>query len=180
MRNTFGKFKKGPLFISIALLVLACLIFFFLLQRINNNHETADQAEMEWQTETARKEEIKSLDRLLKTEEVDRTMIDTHFIQSSDVVPFLDTAEELASQVGARAEVVSVRIASDNKSLLVGLRAEGTFESLYKLLILMENSSYQLELSSLDMEKREGSDFSESSSRAWRASFEIKLLSFIQ
>jgi len=41
-------------------------------------------------------------------------------------VPFLDTVEKLASEVGAKAEINSVNAGADNTQLVVELKASGS------------------------------------------------------
>ena len=143
--------------------------------------------EAELQTETSKKNEAKSFERLLQIVEKESTMLDTHFIKSSDVVVFLDRVENMASIVKAKAEVTLVDVAPDNTSLSVGMTATGTFESLYKFLTLLENSPYQLELTSVNLQRvgGEGASTVATGEKApsgvqWSAIFKIKLLSFVQ
>jgi translation initiation factor IF-2 len=105
------------------------------------------------------------------------------------VVPFLDTLEGLATKVGIKAETASVDIAPDSLSLLVKINTSGSFEAIYKFLTLLENSPYELEFTGFDMQKEDSilatpdlvlnKDIKKQNSK-WRATFNIKLLSFTQ
>jgi hypothetical protein len=119
---------------------------------------------------------------LLKTTEPERILLDSHFIKSSDVVPFLDMFDKLAGAVGAKAEVASVVIAPDNSGLLVTIKATGLFEALDKFLMLLENSSYELDFISMDIQKSDVGVVSDKNtpSSQWSAVFGIKLLSFVR
>jgi len=176
-----NKFPKIPLFLSAMFFLFSFFTLFYFFQEINNNNEESQLKEIEWQTEMLRRDEIKMLDRSIKIIEIERKELETHFAKSSDVVPFLDTIERLAPQVGAKAEVVSVDIGEDKVSLIVGMKASGTFEGIYKFLTLLENSPYELEFVSIDIQKRDvlnTSDQNQIGSR-WNATFKIRLLSFI-
>lgn len=153
-----------------------------LYKNVQNNNKTSEEAEAQWQIETSKKNEIESLDRLLKVVEKERFLLDAHFIRSSDVVPFLDTIEKLAPQVNTKAEVTLVDISTDQTSLSVGVKAEGTFEGLYKFLTLLENSPYQLEFTSMSMKKTSEGIVSAEDAQIgkWSAVFKIKLLSFLK
>ncbi|MFA6301372.1 MAG: hypothetical protein WC609_03430 [Candidatus Paceibacterota bacterium] len=175
------KFNKTPLFISLFVLVIFCTVFVFLYIKIDGNKKEAENAQTEWQTEANRRDEIRSLERSVKDIEVERNLLDSHFAQSSDVVPFLDTIERLASSVGAKPEIVSVNILKDNSGLVVELKASGNFQSVYKFLLLLENSPYELEFVSADIQNTEAQDAYDGKTEnpTWEATFKIKLLSFV-
>ncbi|TSC77943.1 MAG: hypothetical protein G01um101424_77 [Parcubacteria group bacterium Gr01-1014_24] len=165
-----NNFPKTPLFLSIIFFIFSCSVFLYFLEEINNNNQESQLKEMEWQTEALRRYEIKALDRSIKIIEGERAQLETHFAKSSDIVPFLDTIERLAPQVGTKAEVTSVNVSEDHTGLYVGMEASGTFNGLYKFLTLLENSPYELEFVSMDIKK---------GLESWEAILKIKLLSFI-
>ena len=182
MKNSFKKFSKTPLFISAVFFLLSCFAFIFLYKNIQDNNRIFEEGEAEWQREASKKGQIESLDNLLQTVEMEKILLEDHFIQSSDVVPFLDSVEKLAPRTGVRAEVTLVDISPSGTSLSVGVRATGTFESLYKFLTLLENSSYQLEFTAMSMERVGGGAASSTNVKVgeWLAVFKIKLLSFVK
>jgi hypothetical protein len=180
--RSFQKFKKIPLIFSILFLVFSCTVFFFLHKKINDNKETADLAQIEWQSETSRREEMKSLDTSFKAIESERILLETHFAESNNIVPFLDTIEKLALSVKAESEVTSVDILKDKGGLQVVIKTSGTFEAVYKFLTLLENSQYELEFVSVDVERTAEQTGSGATYVApeWQGTFKVKLLSFIE
>src|SRR3989344_2196179 len=180
MQNHLTKFKKIPLIISIILLGLSFAIFIFLYKQIQNNDRISGEMERQWLDEANKREEIKSLDLMLKTIESERALLDSHFIKSSDVVPFLNLVEQLAKDAGAGAEVILIDILKDNSGLVVGINAKGNFEALYKFLTLLENSPYELEIISMDLLQSQAGDITDKKNLPpqWSAIFKIKLLSF--
>lgn len=170
--KSFRKFKKVPLVLSVSLLVISLVGLMLLLRGINQNKVAAETARAEWQAEALRRYELKSLDTLLKNAEAERKELDTHFATRENVVPFLDSIEDLARRAGASPEVVSIDETPDKNSLFVIIRAEGSWSAVYKFLELLENSAYELEFIAADIGKKpESAD--------WEASFKIKLLTFI-
>lgn len=171
--RSFRKFKKEPLILSIALLAISVSAFWFIEGRINNNKTIGDEAEASWLKEADRREEIRSLDRLVKDVEEEKKELESHFAQSSNVVPFLDMLEKLAFSTSAESEIISVGVSKDKAELLIEMRTTGTFEAVYKYLLLLESSPYQLEFITVDLHKLsgEGAD--------WGGNFKIKLLSFV-
>jgi len=172
MQKSFRKFKKIPLVLSSSLLILSFFVYLFIFNHLQENNRLFVENEVQWKQENAKKTEIQAIDRALRMVEKERVVLGAHFVKSSDVVPFLDTLEKLAPRVKAKAEINSVDISSDKKSLLVGLRAVGSFESLYRFITLLENSPYQLEFISMDIVKDQNTQ--------WSATFKIRLLSFME
>ena len=83
--------------------------------------------------------------------------------------------------MGARTEVVLVDMPKDKGGLVVGINATGSFESLYKFFTLLENSPYELDFLSLNMQSQiTGGELGENQMARWSADFKVKLLSFIQ
>src|SRR3989344_1642515 len=164
MKNNFS--KPPVLYFSILFCVLL-FAFLYFYRQTNNNHKKAEIAEVEWLVETFRRDKIKALEHSIKVIEKEKTQLETHFAKSSDVVPFLDTIEGLATKVGAKAEVTAVDILADRTGLEVGVKISGGFINLYKFLTLLENSSYELEFISVDLRK---------GVESWEAILKIKLL----
>ncbi len=180
--RSFQKFKKIPLLLAVVFLGISSFSFYYLFTQINNNKKLAETMQNNWQTETSRRNEIESLDKLLKSTETGRVLLESHFAKSSDIVPFLDTIEKLATKVGARSEVVSVDILKDKSGLMMEVRSVGSFEAVYKFLTLLENAPYELEFTFMDMQNTNIQYDEEDKvvSSEWSANFKIKLLSFIQ
>ncbi|OGI62721.1 hypothetical protein A2818_02715 [Candidatus Nomurabacteria bacterium RIFCSPHIGHO2_01_FULL_40_12] len=169
-----NNFPKMPLLFSFLFLLFSCLVFFYFYREIDDNNTAYLLAEQAWHNETLRRDEIKALERSIKTIEKEKVQLETHFAQGSDIVPFLDTIEGLGSQTGIIAEVVAVDISEDQTGLLVGMKVSGSFEGLYKFLTLLENSPYELEFVAFNIRKENSQD------AVWDAIFQIKLLSFVK
>ncbi|PIR69051.1 hypothetical protein COX93_00830 [Candidatus Nomurabacteria bacterium CG_4_10_14_0_2_um_filter_30_12] len=175
-------FKKKSLIFSIIFFLFTCTIFVYLFLIVSKNKEVSEISQEKWQIETIHRENIKSLVSLVKSVESERSLLETHFVKSSDIVPFLDTIEKLAKNVGVNAEIVSVDIPKDNSSLVVETKVSGSFETIYKLILLLENSPYELQFVSVNIK---GSDTQyiiidkNNKVPEWTAIFKIKLLSFV-
>ena len=182
MKNNSRKLKQIiPLLLSITFFALSCAAFLLLYKHTLNNNKIFREAEVQWEKETLEKKKLGSLDQLLEMTEEERLFLDIHYIKSSDIVPFLDSIEKLAPQANTKAEVTLVNISPDNTSLSVGVTAQGTFENLYKFLTLLENSPYQLEITSMDIKRvTEGEMPTKGAPAEWLVTFKIKLLSFVK
>ncbi|MEI7709340.1 MAG: hypothetical protein WCI76_01340 [bacterium] len=177
MKNNFPKIALAT---STIFLAFSCVSFWYFYNMINTNELESQSKENEWQNEAKRRDDIKALDHSVKIITEERGLLETHFAQRSDVVPFLDTIEKLATKVGAIASVTSVDISKDSADFYVGMTASGTFDGLYRFLTLLENSPYQLDFSSISLHAETATGAKSSASPKWNATFKIKLLTFIQ
>ncbi len=172
---------KTPFFISIVILFISIILFSYFYKIASDSDQSFRLKEEEWQKESLRRDQIRELNNSIKTIEEQSAQLGSHFAKSSDIVPFLNTIEGLASKVGAKAEVTSVDIETDDTILLVGMKASGAFGNIYKFLTLLENSPYELKFLSMDINKEIATDaVGKSMSRGWNAVFRIKLLSFVK
>lgn len=171
---------KISLLVSLSLFCVLLFTFFFFYKKINDNIQQSQSKEVEWQAEAERRDEIKTLDNAIKIIEKERTQLETHFARSSDVVPFLNTIEKLGSRAGAKTDIISVRISEDRMSLIVDMKASGSFLGLYRFLTLLENSPYELEFVAMNLGNGVSLDSSNTKSSKWEATFKVKLLNFIQ
>ncbi len=166
-----NKSKKILLAVSIIIFLFFCIILFFVYKQTTNNMKTSEESQALLQKEISRREEIKSFNDSFKSIEVDKTLLETHFAQSSDIVPFLNAIEKMASSTGTKAEVSFIEIAPDGSGLLVDMKDTGSFSQVYNLLRLLENSPYELEFTSIEIHNATKGN--------WEATFKIKLISFI-
>ncbi len=140
--------------------------------------------------EILRREEVALLNKSITSIKQDRDLLATHFAQGSDIVPFLNTIESIARKSGVKAEISSVDVLKDKSGLLVKVSSSGTFNNIYKFLLLLENSPYELDVSGLNLQKEPSAVVSDESGiegvepapvvePKWQALFTLKLLSFV-
>lgn len=174
-------YKKLSLFLSVVFLGLGCFAFFFLYARIKANIAAAGDANAEWQTKENQREAIQFQKSSIESVAADRAALESHFAVGTNIVPFLDTVESLAARVHATPDVFSVDTLANNTGLMVGLHASGTFDAVYKFLVLLQNSPYEVEFNSVSLEKQDGSDQTPAGEKpaAWQATIKVRLVSFV-
>ena len=176
MKNLF---KKIPLIISILFLFFSLFVFSFVYKETNKNNILGEEASMNFEKEKNRRDKIKSVDTLIKSIKNDQALVENHFTSGSGVVPFLDNIEGLAPKVGAEAEISSIDILSgDTSGLVVEVKVSGSFSSIYRFLNLLENSPYELDFISMNINIAEKTE--KIKTYKWEGNFKMKLLSFIQ
>ncbi len=165
------------LIFSCTLLIVSCAVFVLVFEQVKKNKVTADKIEENWQRESTLRYELTSLDRLLKSVDSEVKVLGPHFVKGDDIVPFLDTLEKSAYLAGASAEVLSVDSLDDSSGLLIGIKAIGNFEALYKYITLLENLRYELEFYSISLARTNGIN---GSKPEWAVILKVKLLSYIK
>lgn len=177
-----NNFPKIALFLSVLFFIVSCILFSFLHTKVKDNNIISEQDNTVWQNEANRRNILSSMDHSLKAMAGEIMQVNTHFAQSSDVVPFLDYIEKTASIVGLNAEIVSVDVPEKEKVLVVVVNTEGVFEEVYKFLTLLENAPYQLEFVSVHMTRESGKviPLPKVAHPSWNGYFKINLLSFIK
>ena len=115
--------------------------------------------------------------RLNKGIAKEKILLESHFVKDSNIAPFLDTLEDLAIKANTKAEVVSVDIGNDTQGLTLQMKAVGSFSAIYKFINLLENSFYEMDFVSVDMQKINSKDAKDV---VWQALLKINLISFIK
>lgn len=175
-----NKLFKNMLIPAILLLVFSVAAFLFFYSNIIRKNEEFQKTQLEWQIENKKFDDIKQLERSMKAIEVERSALQKHFAKSSDVVPFLDSIEKLADSVSVKAEITSVDVGKNDSSLTILIRSSGSFGNLYKFLTLLENSTYELDFISVDMQKTSGPDIEAGIDvPQWEGRFKVALISFL-
>ncbi|MEK9181620.1 MAG: hypothetical protein AAB786_01220 [Patescibacteria group bacterium] len=179
--NPQNNFPKIPFFFAILFLGTFFLLSVFFFRIIMNNNKELASLENLWQTEAFKRQELKTLYDSVQKIEQEKKELEIHFVQSSDIVPLLDTIEGLALKTNSKAEITFVDILKDHAGLMVGVRATGTFNGLYKFITLLENAPYELEIISMEMHKGSISDTQDNETKVpgWDMLLKVKLLSFI-
>src|SRR3989344_3061444 len=102
-----NRFYPTALIFTIIFFAFSLFVLFFFYKMINDKDEILQQSQLELQTETLKRDEMKQLDRTMRAIALERALLDRHFVENSDVVPLLNTIENLASSVSVVAEISS-------------------------------------------------------------------------
>ena len=172
-----NKSEKIYLALSVVFLIILGFSFFILNKKTRNNLEIAKQSESNLGQEISKRNEIKNLNNYFNSIKNEKALFETHFVQSSDVVSFLNTLESLAKNAGTTGEVIDINLSDDKKSLLVEMKDTGTFPNIYKFITLLENAPYEIEFSSINIQNI--SEESNKTTAKWEAIIKFRLITFI-
>lgn len=148
---------------------LSLTAFIFLYKEITHNKVETLEKNNAWQAEEARRAEIRSLESTVKNIEKEKIALESHFVTTVRPVEFLNTLQSRATSVGAKADFSTIDTIKDEGGITVFLRVEGSFDSIYKYIKLLENAPYELEIQSVDISAFD---------KNWQAGVKLKLISF--
>ena len=168
--------QNARLVASVSFMIFFFLVFYFLYHRIESSHKLSEEMSIKWLEEANRRDETENFAKAIKIAEPEIAKLESHFADNSDLVPFLNTIEGIAPKAGVEAETTDVDISQDKKNLILGLKARGSFDAVYKFITLIENSSYEMEFIYLDIFRSSGQG--DVSGPMWEATMRLKLITF--
>lgn len=139
--------KKDVLILTSSIIVtfmtLAFLIFFFKTIQNKNKHSSVVVATLV--EKTKQKEEMKTLvEKVQKVSEMSDT-INSYFVNSKEVDSFVNYLESLGEGARVELEVKSFDVSPASNNLLnVTVSTKGSFSNTVRILMLIENSPYKL------------------------------------
>jgi Tfp pilus assembly protein PilO len=170
--------KKYILYIITFFLVVV-VGFSLLYLKLKKNHDELKEINTEYNQEQERRKEVKFLNDVLSEIEEEINYFNSHFVIDSEIVGFFGEIEEIAKNVGVEAEVVSVGEPSPYQSgVTVGVDFSGDFESVYKFVLLLENSKYELKIESIRIVKETYAQ-EELTYTSWKGDLVLRVTSFI-
>ena len=148
-----NKFKGILIALAIIFFFVFSISFYFIYKGIKNKEQNTEKILTQLQDENLRRSEIKTIMKSLQLIQNDNELLQAHFAKGSDLVPFLNTIDGLAPKIGGEDEIISVDITPEKNELVLGVRVLGSFESIYRFITLLENSSYEIEFLGVDIQK---------------------------
>jgi len=174
---------KNKLFFSIIFLCLAVFSFVFVYFKINESHNFNKEYLVVLEKEYYSKQELKALNNSIDLLKERKNFLEKYFAFSSNIVPFLDFLEGSAKKTGNRIEISLVDIPEKENNLIVEMKAEGSFESIYRFLKVLEHAPYQIDFLSfsfsnvsLNEETLEAKEFK----NKWEILIKLKLMTFVK
>jgi hypothetical protein len=179
--------KKTNLILSLsiitAIVVATVFILFFKVIKNKNEHTSAVLTTLE--TKINKKANIKMLEKKIAELEATRARIDSYFVDSEQIDSFISYLENLGTTAGTVLEVKTVEISPNKKNTILGkVSAQGTFASVMKTITLLESIPYQIEVTSVYLNKDTQTVTSEvkgktvtTTSYVWQADISFEILS---
>jgi hypothetical protein len=178
--------KRYKILISLilAFVVLATVTFVFLFLFNNVQKKNKNFVELLKKTEELeqKNEKIKVLNESVQDVFDQKILLDKYFARKSDVVPFLDSMQSLATEAGTKGNFSFVDLSVDGLGLEVQMNVEGRFEGVYRFIKILENSPYVFEFTEMSLQRKDPmltEDGSVVLNPVWILNLKMKLISFI-
>lgn len=169
------------LIFAVLFLLITLVSFYLTLRQMNIYNQEFLTLTNEYKEKEARSNQIKELNKVILEIGDKIEILDSHFLHSADLAPFLDELESSAKNLGVKAEVISVDNPTvKNQYLSLNLRTLGTFEDLNRFLLLLENHKYELEVFEVKIIRELSTDLTSNSIPIWSGYFRIKVISFLE
>ena len=140
-------------YISILMVVLVLGSFTFLFKVIQNKNEHANAVMVTLDDKLKKKQS--SVEISNKMDDIDnvRKDINDHLLDSDKIDFFVDYLEKLGSANGSELVVTSIKLPDEEHKVSVAVSVKGSFNSVMKTIIYLENSKYQIHFNSIYLNK---------------------------
>ncbi len=119
---------------------------------------------------------INVIEGFLEKTASDRIIISQGFIGNDDLLRFIEDIEKVGNESGIEVNVESASLAAGNSKLgpSFRLRAQGNFSQVFKYMLLLENTPYEISFEDISFTSSAG----EKGKKNWLGTFVIRLLSY--
>ncbi len=174
--------KKLTLSIVLAVAVNIAAIFgwLFVFFEIQKSQKSILEAQAEIYQADRRLSNVGPLGALLKDTEKDKEKIESAFLNSQNLVGFIEKLESLGRKTETDVAVKSIKLPdqSEIKEPHFEIQVRGSFRDLFQYIFLLENLPYQISFERINLIKPEASKEAKKTSKNWEADLEISILSY--
>lgn len=152
------KNKTTPiLIISIFVTISSIVLFVFFLKIIENKNEHALVVLATLQDKLKEKEDSIALSSKISEIKTIKDKIDKRFVKQNEIDKFVDYLENLGLSIGSDISVKGITIPESTKDVIsIKIQVIGTFESVMKSIVLLENIPYQISITQIYYNKDTG------------------------
>ncbi len=149
MKNNRSKTILISATISLVIAIILFVFSFYLLKNINTKSSILSKEIAQRELE---RENISQFKKIIKDTEEKHAQIDSFIIENTEVDQFVSALEQEGDKLGVPINIGGVNLSNANQNRLVVLfDADGSFESLTKLLWIIENMPYKIEIKSASL-----------------------------
>ncbi len=181
--------KRKNIFTSARIVCIGALLFalvcvgvyvsLFVMVKKVEQHNT--ELEKEARRLEVQESKIIQLRKNVATAQESQDTLTSYFIDSNDIVPFLETLEKYGEQVGVLVKYNTVDIAKNPARLNLELMASGQFVNVYRFIALLESAPYHILINSSNMSAQPPQEAPEKGKVApppvWDARMNVSVLS---
>lgn len=147
-------FKSTRMIFAVAMVVfvLSVGIYGYFFYALKSTSRTAANLETEVKSLQAQESEIGVLRKNLAATEESRAKLVSYFIQTNDIVPFLETVESYGRGVNVSTEFEDVKVVDKPTSIVLTVVGKGSFANIYRFVSLVEAIPYEISVQSASVQ----------------------------
>ncbi len=149
--NTIFSKSTQKLIFATILLVVSIFLYGYLFSHVISLTKSNSVLATEVRRIEDQESKITILKRAVLSTEESRKILTSYFIDSKDIVPFLEKVEEYGRDTSVSVKFINVDIAKSPKRLNLMLNAEGQFTNLYRFLALLESVPFEVVFNTFDI-----------------------------
>lgn len=170
--------KNSKILLGAVLTVFILLLIFwaFLFRSIGGLSEEIGLIKGRIMTLDLELKNLKVLENFLSDTAPQREEISGGFVSENELIDFIEDLEGAGGNVGTEVKVESATFSGDKEASVPSFRlqASGSFDSLFKLMLVLENLPYEIDFEDLSFTKSSA----DGKTSSWNGVFIIKLLSY--
>lgn len=139
------------LYIAILLAVFSFSIYGILFYQVVSLEESNSKLEKETKRLEDEESKLSILKKNLESTEKSRSVLSAYFIDSKDIVPFLEKLEDYAKDVGVVVTFTAVDLAKNPNRLNISFTSEGQFKNTYRFMKMVETAPFEIAINSFEV-----------------------------
>jgi len=168
---------KRLLFLMVGINVIAILLYGALFYVVEKERSGGQEVLARVEEALLVREEAQSLKHLMVDTQSARDQLDSYFVNSEDVVSFIEEMESLGSRAGVSLDLSSVSVDKEANSLFLQFNTRGSWGQTAYFLALLETFPRKIRTERISLNKANAAE--EESGLVWQGSFTIVLESFV-
>lgn len=151
MKNHRNIFILGILLFAL-LVAVGGYVYFF--SQFKNKQESITAIREEVRVENEAQSATLSLKKTIREIEADQSALDTHFIKNTEIIGFIKFIESLGTLSSTKLSIdnaEALETSAKKPVLSISIQAEGSFQNINHLILLIENMPYETSITQVSM-----------------------------
>ena len=163
---------------ALALLAAVLVAYISLFSWIKQHNETISEMQGKLASENQQAAEERKLEAIIKETSDNSATLNSYFVEGDKAVDFLQTIEGYGSYSGASVKFSTVDYNATNQRLTMSLHIAGTFQSVYRTILLLENAPYEFDFSHIVLVLDQDPLGTHKGPSSWHTDIDFSLKSF--
>ncbi|MBU3969048.1 hypothetical protein KJ991_02430 [Patescibacteria group bacterium] len=173
---------KTKKILIVVLITMVLILFFdiFFISSMYKKRNNVTKLRGDFLVELKKEKQLDLVKKIIKETETEQSNLNSCFVNSNEVVDFIKSIELISELAGVSIDIKSIGVEDSElikdisvETLAVGFVVQGSWNSTFKFLSLIENISYNATIDKMSISKftdeKDKKDF-------WKSSFTIKAI----